>query len=141
MQPQVCEHDFKFVQDNHSKIFCHMEKRDAKRTYFHSKLAENIKDAKLLFTLVDHVLHRNCDRFLPDHTSANCLVNTFIKYFLDKISNLRAKLDGSTTNNINTSTITFSDLHTPRTSTKISEKLYRNRNKAVWLRSYHNFND
>ena len=74
--------------------------KDAKRSYFHSKFAENIKDAKSLFTLVDHVLHRNCDRPLPDHISASGLANTFNKYFLDKISNLRSKLDGSTTNNI-----------------------------------------
>ena len=47
--------------------------KDAKRSYFHSKFAENIEDAKSLFTLVDHVLHRNCDRSLPDHTSASGL--------------------------------------------------------------------
>ena len=53
--------------------------KNAKRSYFHSKFAENIKDAKSLFTLVDHVLHRNCDRPLPDHTSASGLANTFNK--------------------------------------------------------------
>ena len=94
--------------------------KDSKRSYFHSKFAENIKDAKSLFTLVDHVLHRNCERPFPDHTSASGLANTFNKYFSNKISDLRSKLDGSTTNNINTSTITFSDLPTPQNFTKFT---------------------
>ena len=69
---------------------------------------------------MNHVLHGNCDRPLPDHISAGGLANTFNKYFLDKISNLRSKLDGSTTNNINTSTITSSDLSPPQTFTKFT---------------------
>ena len=105
--------------------------KDAKRSYFHSKFAKNIKDAKSLFTLVNHVLHRNCDRTLPDHTSASGLVNTFNKYFLDKISNLRSKLDGSTTNNINTSTIASSDLPTPQTFTKFTAVIEKDIRKIV----------
>ena len=122
--------------------------KNAKRSYFHSKFAENIKDTKSLFTLVNHVLHRNCDRPLPDHISAGGLANTFNKYFLDKINNLRSKLDGSTTNNINTSTITSSDLSPPQTYTKftaVAEEDQKNcteiKLKVVWLRSYPNFND
>ena len=69
---------------------------------------------------MDHVLHRNCDRPPPDHTSASGLANTFNKYFLDNISNLRSKLDGSTTNKINISTRTYSDLPTPQTFTKFT---------------------
>ena len=105
--------------------------KDAKRSYFHSKFAENIKDAKSLFTLVNNVLHRNCHRPLPDHTSASGLANTYNKYFLDKIWILRSKSDGSTTNNINTSTITFSDLPTPQAFTKFTDVTEENIWKIV----------
>ena len=63
---------------------------------------------------------RHCDRPLPGHTSASGLANTFNNYFLGKITNPRSKLDGSTTNTINTSTITSSDLPTPLTFTKFT---------------------
>ena len=39
---------------------------------------------------------------------------------MDKIINIRSKLDGCTTNNINTSTITSSDLPPPQTFTKFT---------------------
>ena len=53
------------------------------------------------------------------------------KYFLDKISNLRSKLDESTTNNINTSTITSSDLPTSQTFTKFTAVTEKDIKKTV----------
>ena len=42
---------------------------------------------------MDHVLHRKSDCVLPEHTSASKLAGTFNKFFLDKINNIRSKLD------------------------------------------------
>ena len=47
---------------------------------------------KALWNSVKTVLHRSPKIVLPDHTTINSLINTFGKYFVDKIAKLRSGL-------------------------------------------------
>ena len=102
-----------------------------KRSFFRTKFAENIKDSKSMFTLLDHFLHRQCDRPLHHHTFTRGLANTFDKYFLEKNSNSRSKIDGNTTYNINTSTASLSDLPPPQTFNNFTAVTTENIKKFV----------
>ena len=69
--------------------------RKAKSTYFHTQIEENKHNPKTLFSLIDKVLHKKNQSVLPDHTSCQELAETFLKYFSDKVTKLRATLDDS----------------------------------------------
>ena len=99
-----------------------------KRSSFRTKFAEIIKDSKSMFTLLDHFLH---DRPLHHHTFTRGLANTFDKYFLEKNSNSRSKIDGNTTKNINTSTASLSHLPPPQTFSNFTAVTRENIEKIV----------
>ena len=53
---------------------------------------ENEDNPKALWNSIKKVLHRSPKIVLPDHTAINSLINTFGKYFADKIAKLRSGL-------------------------------------------------
>ena len=68
--------------------------RHAKKTAISNKVQEIGKDAGKLYKLVNNVYGRKKDNPLPDCESYKRLSEEFAEFFLDKISRLRAKLDG-----------------------------------------------
>ena len=53
---------------------------------------ENEDNPKDLWNSIKKVLHRSPKIVLPDHTTINSLINTFSRYFTDKIAKLRSGL-------------------------------------------------
>ena len=53
---------------------------------------ENEDNPKSLWNCIKKVLHRSPKIVLPDHTTINSLINTFGRYFVDKITELRSGL-------------------------------------------------
>ena len=53
---------------------------------------ENEDNPKALWNSIKKVLHRSPKMVLPDYTTMNSLVNTFGRYFADKIAKLRSGL-------------------------------------------------
>ena len=51
---------------------------------------KNEDNPKALWNSIKKVLHRSPKNVLPDHTTINSLINTFGKYFTDKIAKLRS---------------------------------------------------
>ena len=68
--------------------------RQAKKTAISNKVQEIGSDAGKLYKLVNNVLGREKDNPLPDCESYERLSEEFAEFFLDKITRLRAKLDG-----------------------------------------------
>ena len=53
---------------------------------------ENEDNPKALWNSIKKVLHRSPKMVLPDYTTINSLINTFGRYFTDKIAKLRCGL-------------------------------------------------
>ena len=53
---------------------------------------ESEDNPKALWNSIKKVLHRSPKIVLPDHTTINSLINTFGRYFTDKIAKLRSGL-------------------------------------------------
>ena len=53
---------------------------------------KNEDNPKALWNSIKKVLHRSPKIVLPDHTTINSLINTFGRYFTDKIAKLRSGL-------------------------------------------------
>ena len=63
-----------------------------KTKYYSNMFRENEDNPKALWNSIKKVLHRSPKIVLPDHTTINCLINTFGKYFANKIAKLRSGL-------------------------------------------------
>ena len=79
-------------------VYC-KKLRQTKKTAVSNKVKEIGSDAGKLYKLVNNVLGREQDNPLPDGESNERLSEDFMEFFLDKISRLRAKLDGILTCN------------------------------------------
>ena len=64
----------------------------AKTKYYSDMVRENEDNPKALWNSIKKVLHRSPKMVLPDYTTMNSLVNTFGRYFADKIAKLRSGL-------------------------------------------------
>ena len=64
----------------------------AKTKYYSNMVRKNEDDPKALWNSINKVLHRSPKIVLPDHTTINSLINTFGRYFIDKIAKLRSGL-------------------------------------------------
>ena len=64
----------------------------AKTKYYSNIVRENEDNPKALWNSIKKVLHISPKIVLPDHTTINSLINTFGKYFADKIAKLRSGL-------------------------------------------------
>ena len=64
----------------------------AKTKYYSNMVRENEDNPKGLWNSIKKVLHRSPKIVLPDHTNINSLINTFGRYFADKIAKLRSGL-------------------------------------------------
>ena len=64
----------------------------AKTKYYSKMVRENEDNPKALLNSIKKVLRRSPKIVLPDHTTINSLINTFGKYFSDKIAKLRSGL-------------------------------------------------
>ena len=53
---------------------------------------KNEDNPKALLNSIKEVLHSSPKVVLPDHTTINSLINTFGRYFTDKIAKLRSRL-------------------------------------------------
>ena len=87
--------DYKELRNVYCKKLGH-----AKKTAISNKVKEIGSDAGILYKLVNNVLGREKDNPLPDGESYERLSEQFAEFFLDKISRLRAKLDGILTYNL-----------------------------------------
>ena len=67
----------------------------AKTKYYSNMVRKNKDNAKALWNSIKKVLHRSPKIVLPDHTTINSLINTFGRYFTDKIAKLRSGLSSS----------------------------------------------
>ena len=63
-----------------------------KTKYYSNMVRENEDNPKALWNSLKKVLHRSPKIVLPDHTNINSLINTFGRYFADKIAKLRSGL-------------------------------------------------
>ena len=82
--------------------------------------------------LVDHVMHRKCGLIVVlDTKTDGCWLTIYHQVTwntvfsldgLDKISNIRSKLDEDTTNNINTCTVSLADPQTFNNVTAVTEE-------------------
>ena len=64
----------------------------AKTKHYSDMVRENEDNPKTLWNSIKKVLHRSPKMVLPDYTTMNSLVNTFGRYFADKIAKLRSGL-------------------------------------------------
>ena len=64
----------------------------AKTKYYSNMVRKNEDNPKALWNSIKKVLHRSPKIVLPDHTTINSLINTFGRYFTDKIAKLRSGL-------------------------------------------------
>ena len=64
----------------------------AKTKYYSDMVRENEDNPKALWNSIKKVLHRSPKMVLPDYTTMNSLINTFGRYFADKIAKLRSGL-------------------------------------------------
>ena len=64
----------------------------AKTKHYSDMVRENEDNPKALWNSIKKVLHRSPKMVLPDYTTMNSLVNTFGRYFADKITKLRSGL-------------------------------------------------
>ena len=64
----------------------------AKTKYYSNMVRENEDNPKALWNSIKKVLHKSPKIVLPDHTNINSLINTFGRYFADKIAKLRSGL-------------------------------------------------
>ena len=64
----------------------------AKTKHYSDMVRENEDNPKALWNSIKKVLHRSPKMVLPDYTTMNSLVNTFERYFADKIAKLRSGL-------------------------------------------------
>ena len=64
----------------------------AKTKHYSDMVRENEHNPKALWNSIKKVLHRSPKMVLPDYTTMNSLVNTFGRYFADKIAKLRSGL-------------------------------------------------
>ena len=79
-------------------VYC-KKLRHTKKKAISNKVQEIGTDAGKLYKLVNNVLGRKKDNPLPDGECYERLSEEFAEFFLDKISRLRAKLDGILTYN------------------------------------------
>ena len=61
-----------------------------KTKYYSNMVRENEDNPKALWNSIRKVLHRSPKIAPPGHTTINSLINTFGKYFSDKIAKLRS---------------------------------------------------
>ena len=71
---------------------CLLECAKTKYYIYSNMVRENEDNAKALWNSIKKVLHRSPKIVLPDHTTNNSLINTFGRYFTDKITKLRSGL-------------------------------------------------
>ena len=64
----------------------------AKTKYYSDMVRENEDNPKALWNSIKKVLYRSPKLVLPDYTTMNSLINTFGRYFADKIAKLRSGL-------------------------------------------------
>ena len=64
----------------------------AKTKYYSNMVRKNEDNLKAVWNSIKKVLHRSPKIVLPDHTTINSLINTFGRYFTDKIAKLRSGL-------------------------------------------------
>ena len=64
----------------------------AKTKHYSDMVRENEDNPKALWNSIKKVLYRSPKMVLPDYTTMNSLVNTFGRYFADKIAKLRSGL-------------------------------------------------
>ena len=64
----------------------------AKTKCYSDMVRENEDNSKTLWNSIKKVLHRSPKMVLPDYTTMNSLINTFRRYFADKIAKLRSGL-------------------------------------------------
>ena len=86
--------DYKELRNMYCKILRH-----AKKIAISNKVHKIGTVAGKLYNLVNNVLGREKNNPLPDGESYERLSEEFVEFFLDKISRLRAKLDGILTYN------------------------------------------
>ena len=67
----------------------------AKTKYYSSMVRKNEDNPKALWNSIKKVLHRSPQIVLLDHTTINSLINTFGRYFTDKIAKLRSDLSST----------------------------------------------
>ena len=63
-----------------------------KTKYYSNMVRKNEDNPKALWNSIKKVLHRSSIMVLPDHTTMDSLINTFGRYFADKIDKLRSGL-------------------------------------------------
>ena len=64
----------------------------AKTKYYSNMIRKNEDNPKALWNSIKKVLHRLPKIVLPDHTTINSLIDTFGRYFTDKMAKLRSGL-------------------------------------------------
>jgi hypothetical protein len=72
----------------------------AKTSLLSERVEECGKDQKALFRVVDEILGRKSELFLPAHTSLKDVLNQFSSYFSTKIKSIRQALDAGSPNAI-----------------------------------------
>ena len=66
--------------------------KDAKASYYNGKITKASGDQKVLFKVVDSLLHRKTS-VLPSHTSSKALADDFSNFFHKKIETIRNEFD------------------------------------------------
>lgn len=67
----------------------------ARESFYNSKILESSGDQKVLFSVVNKLLHRTSEAQLPAYDNLSELTNRFANFFVDKISMIRSTLDSS----------------------------------------------
>ena len=67
----------------------------ARESFYNSKILESSGDQKVLFSVVNKLLHRTSEAQLPVYDNLSELTNSFANFFVDKISMIRSTLDSS----------------------------------------------
>ena len=67
----------------------------SKETFYNGNIENCDGDQKLLFKVIDKILHNNDEPQLPSHNSFNELVNKFADSFTEKIQSIREQITGT----------------------------------------------
>ena len=100
-------------------------------------VSKNEDNPKALWNSIKKVLHRSPKIVPPDHTTINSLINTFGRYFTDKIAKLRSGLlstnvDPPVSHSYKNKFVSFRTMSlTPLSLHQI--------NRATWIQSQHHW--
>ncbi|CAB4035801.1 Hypothetical predicted protein [Paramuricea clavata] len=85
--------------NENSEYYSHLLVR-TRQKFYTDKIEANYGDQKVLFRVLDKLLHRENQRQFPPHDNLDDLTNMFVDFFVRKIDTIRSQLHLATVDNL-----------------------------------------